>query len=516
MTLATSLLRPEEMGPEHYEAWDSVCDGRGVHADIYSTGAWFRSWLAVADPAQVARSRIVTVREEERLQAVMPLTKVGLGTWSTVGALGFRHGLVVAGEQPGPDVVAHLVDGVLRTNAAVLRLPRMPSRDPATWSLLNGLRQQGMCISTEEAESDHVAPVHGGWEGHARRYRSFGRYSQRMLGRITPLWDVRMDTYGTSPAMPVSEGFRVYQEIQGRSWKGAFSPAVAGHRATLLHHAEQRGWARVFVLRVGDVPAAAHVWFRLGDVAVWLSTAYDQRLASLSPGTVAQWWSHERALADPAPRLVDLLPGANAQKDRLTEDRPPLVDVVATRQRFSVVAPVAGEPRRVASAAHRRLRAAVARRSGRVRATGPVPVRTVRVDPGPAPKTAVVAVTPDGELLRFLAVAGTHPSSEAMTGRWAAGDRWFRVGERPRALVRLGAAADGHPRPVREVVHLAPGASLGNVVSELATGLCVPLLLTTPADDGSGGERPVEEHVPPLPWPARLDGAVGVTAHAAR
>jgi hypothetical protein len=50
------------------------------------------------------------------------------------------------------------------------------------------------------------------------------------------------------------------------------------------------------------------------------------------------------------------------------------------------------------------------------------------------------------------------------------------------------------------------------VLSEAATGLGLPLLVTTPADDGVGGEAPLEEHVPPLPWPRQLDASVGVTA----
>jgi CelD/BcsL family acetyltransferase involved in cellulose biosynthesis len=495
-----------------YAAWDALCQSRGTYADVYATGSWVRSWAAVGEPAEVSRARLVTVRDGTRLRAVLPLSEGRAGRWSSLGAFRYRTSAVVDAEAPDHDLLAALADGVhgLRPREVVLR--RMPARDPGTWSLVSALQQRGMTVSTQEVEHDNLAPVHGGWDGHARRYRSFGRYSQRMLGRITPLWDVEMDTYGTSTAMPVSEGFRVYEEIQGRSWKGSFSPAVAEHRATLLRHAERRGWARVFVLRIGDVPAAGHIWFRIGDVAVWLSTAYDQRLASLSPGTVAQWWSHERALVEPAPRLVDLLPGANAQKDRLTEERPPLVDVVATRRRLQVVTPLVGGPRRVASAARRRVRAAVPRRRGPVRATGPVPVRTARVDPGASPGSCVVAVNPGGDLLRYLAVAGAHPSSEAMTRRWAAGDRWFRVGDGPQALVRLGPAAAGHPRPVREVVHLRAGRALDDVLSEAATGLGLPLLVTTPADDGVGGEAPLEEHVPPLPWPRQLDASVGVTA----
>ena len=79
------------------------------------------------------------------------------------------------------------------------------------------------------------------------------------------------------------------------------------------------------MLNVANQPVAVHIWFRVRDVATWLSTAYDKDLAMLSPSTIVQWWSQEQLFKDNPPGLVDLLPGDNPQKERLAPETPALL-----------------------------------------------------------------------------------------------------------------------------------------------------------------------------------------------
>ena len=83
------------------------------------------------------------------------------------------------------------------------------------------------------------------------------------------------------------------------------------------------GWPRVYVLRLDGQPAAAEVWFRLGQVATSLGTAYDKRMAALGPGSIIAWWAQERLFAEAVPGLIDHLPGYGPQKDQLGPDRSP-------------------------------------------------------------------------------------------------------------------------------------------------------------------------------------------------
>ena len=77
------------------------------------------------------------------------------------------------------------------------------------------------------------------------------------------------------------------------------------------------------MLRVAGIPAAAEIWFRLGQVASVPSMVYDRRLAALGPGSMVVWRAQERAFAESPPCVLDHLPGNNPLKDQIATDRPP-------------------------------------------------------------------------------------------------------------------------------------------------------------------------------------------------
>jgi hypothetical protein len=506
MAERTAVLCVAELAEEQHTAWDALSQSRGVYADIYDSSTWFRAWAEVAAKREVGRVRIAAVLESDRPVALLPMLPERFGRWrSAATEFRYRSGPVVAGEQPDDAVFGLLAEQLASAGARELLLYRLPLRDPATGALVTALTEAGYRARLRVVAHDQLMPADAGWEGHERRLHGFARYAERMVGRISSLWDVTMDTYGTSPEWPVETGFAVYTEIQRLSWKGTLSPTVRAHRTAVLRRAERNGWARLYILRVGDVPVAGHVWFRIGDVATWWSTAYDQRLAALSPGTVVQWWAQQRVFADPPPRLVDMLPGPNPQKDRLTVQRPPLVMVEAVRRGSVAIGRGTDEVRRVASAAKRRARGA---RSGRRSAAHQEPVartRTLRVGPVPDRSRSVSTTTADAVMLRYLTVACGQPNVETMTGRWCPADEWVRVGDAPLALLRLGAVQPDGTRPVREIVRVATDRPISDVVAIAAAGLDQPLGVTVPAADGDTGGPPTEEHVPPLPWPTRFN-----------
>ena len=86
------------------------------------------------------------------------------------------------------------------------------------------------------------------------------------------------------------------------------------------------------MLRLDGQPAAAEVWFRLGQVATSLGTAYDKRMAALGPGSIIAWWAQERLFAEAVPGLIDHLPGYGPQKNQLGPDRSPVLEVEAARR----------------------------------------------------------------------------------------------------------------------------------------------------------------------------------------
>jgi hypothetical protein len=108
----------------------------------------------------------------------------------------------------------------------------------------------------------------------------------------------------------------------------------------------------------------------------------------------------------------------------------------------------------------------------------------------------------DGPRRRFLAVAGSHRSPEAMASTWNPQDRWWQIGPQPLALVRV---APGQPGTLqaREVVLVAAAPDrLQELLQALAAGLGVTLQAALPAGGGQGQPgQPIPVHQAPLPWP---------------
>ena len=486
------LLRAEEVDDDLAQAWDALPAGRGTQADFQDSHTWYAAWLASVPPATAARVRVAVVGDVDQPLAVLPFVTRG-SRFEVVGARRRpRTRPAVATPDPDPEVLAVLARTLAGAGARQLGLHRMPSHDPATRALLDGLRSAGYHVVTTELSSDRLAPAPDGWEAYRTQLAGFDRYARRFANRLRSQWDVELELYGTPDGRPVAEGFRIFEEVQQRSWKQGFAPDVRTQWSGLFEGADRRGWVRVYVLRVAGVAAAVHVWFRVGEVATWYATAYDQQMAVLSPGTVVQWWSQERLFAEPdPPRLVDLMPGTTPQKDRLTLEQPPLLKVDAVLQRgrwsapaFELALAVSGARATARQRLGTRRQAWAQRRRERAAAPPPPDVRVP-----PAQDEAPVAALDGGDaaLRRYLALAGGWSGTEAMTREWDDGDTWWSVGETPSAMVRLR-----EPDRVVEVVRVPGEARTAQRLSALVARHHGRTLVLT------GG---LVAHDPPLPWP---------------
>jgi hypothetical protein len=414
---------------------------------------------------------------------------------------------VLAAEEPDPEVLALLVEQVATAGARELVLHRLPTRDPATGALLSALRHGGFHVHQRQRSRDHTSVVEGGWDECRRRFASYDRSFRKLLKRLDPSWQPHIHEYGPHTGDAPVDGFAVYADVQRRSWKGGLPDATYASRLELVRRTQELGWSRVFVLRIAGIPAAAELWFRVGDAVFATSTAYDRRLAAVAPGSIIAWWAQERIFAESPPRLVDLLPGDNSQKERLASDRTPLLNVEAARRtlvsgasfplrrRLRHLGPVA------ASIARARLRRVRRRRASRARP--PLqPTRPLVLTPGQA-SLPVVGLELDGWVRRYLAVAGGHRSPEAMATSWPPQDRWWQVGQEPLALIRAG-NPDPTTLQAHEVVLVqAHPDQLQQLLAALAGALGVRVQAALAASDGHGPPgQPIPVHQAPLPWPA--------------
>ncbi|WP_432478393.1 GNAT family N-acetyltransferase [Nocardioides sp. GXQ0305] len=502
MGLHGSILTVGDVDAALGSHWEQLPASRGLQADLYDSYAWHAAaWRA--EPGLARATRIPAVLDDAgRPVALLPVTRRPSGAWRSLGVdIRPRSRVVTRGEQPDPEGLVALAEALARGGARALALHRLPSRDPATGSLLDALRRTGYVVTSRERSTDRLAHPAGDWDAHRQEYRSFAKYADRFSRRVSKTWDLTMDTYGTTPELDAATGFDLYADLQARSWKGPFDPTTRRRRAELVRLAELQGTVRIFILRIAGVPVAGHVWFRTGPVATWMSTAHDGSFDALSPGTIAQWWAQERLFAEEPPALLDYLPGGSPQKDRLSPDRPALLEVDAVRSSpvAGVALPVRREARRVLPAVRDRSRAQVREwRSRLPRADSrPVRVRTVRPAPGDAPTSAWSLDVEDPAVRRYLAVACGEPSPESMARGWDDADTWWGLGPEPVAFVRLG-ADDG----VRELVRLGAGLDDGDVVRALAAAVGRPVTLQVPDRTGELRGRPARVHEPRLPWPA--------------
>jgi hypothetical protein len=417
---------------------------------------------------------------------------------------------VLGAEHPDQELLGLLVEEAARAGMRSLSLHELPARDGAVQATIAALRRAGFSVHRRERQSECLAVVEGGWAEHRRRFASYDRSVRTKANRLRSMWEVTLREYGPCAGVPVTDGFPIYVELYNRSWRQSLDEATKAYLLELLRGTEALGWPRLYVLLVAGVPAAVHLWFHLGPVATWHSTAYDQRLAATSAGSIIMWWAHERVFADSTPRLVDLMPGHNVLKDRLGPDRAPILMLEATRRTLvsGVAFPLARESRRLGHGARFRVRSRLRRPRARSGPRRPGRSHQLAASPGaPGPPAAPLELDPG--LRRFLAVVGGHPSPEAMARGWTERDSWWRVGPGagPQALVRLGPRHAG-PRPVREIVLLPDaGDDVREVLAGMASAVGEQVVADLPEEEQeeAGGFARLYRSV--VPWPAPAQGA---------
>lgn len=483
-------------------AWDALVTGRGLQADLYDSQAFLGAWLAAANERERRALRVSAAFADGRLVAALPLVARGARRREALG-LGFRprYRPLAAGEQPTPaaaEGLGAIAEALAAAGTRSLALPVMPTRDPAVTVLIEALGRAGYRVERRETTSDCLASASAGWSQHRKRFRKFDRTARNFGNKAGRLGELELVRWGGPGEAPAAEGFEEYLRLHERGWKGPLREPLRTHRRELIAAAGERGWSRLFGLRLAGVPLAAMLWHRVGRVALAQSTVYDERMAALSAGTVLMWWAHEALVADDdPPALFDYLPGHGPQKDQLAEERPPLVVVEATRGAARIgLGPLV---RRAGAAAARRLR----RRSAHPATAASPLARTERFEPGEAGRSAApVELVAPFEL--YLTVATGRPSPKAMRSDWEEGDEWWRLGEPPALLARLGSSGSDGSRPVREIVLLGEeDVDLRSQLRGLAAVCGAPLTAALPGD-GEGAGAPVPPtpvHRAPLPWP---------------
>jgi hypothetical protein len=495
------ILRSAAEIDEIAGAWNRLPPGRGKQADLFDTHVWISAWLATATEAERLRFRVPVVFEGKIPRLLLPLIERRFGRWEIAGlGLRPRYRPILGTEDPDPEYFLALADGLDRAGVRELWMPMLPARDPATQALADALGTAGYTVSQRMGSSECLCLVTGNLDDHRKRFRKFNRAVRNNANKVKRLGEVSLETFGPDP-VSVIDGFQVYLELHAKGWKGPLAEKVQGHRRTLLQQAGMLQWPRIYVLRISGVPAAAIIWFLIGETAIAYSTVYDQQMAALSPGSIAIWWAHEEVFQAADPLVFDYLPGHGPQKDKLGPDRSPLVQLEAIRSgrvflQASRLTRRSGQALDAVGKLFHRWKNAVFLRARPV-------ARQPRIRILPAgDASGVRPLEPDTRVQLFLAVAGGHRSVKIMAAQWDDADTWWAVGTAPQVLVRLGGETNGE-RFVWEIIRLTPEPEhpmdlLGSLAAHLQNRLVATL---PPRHGGKGSEAGTQVHRAILPWP---------------
>jgi CelD/BcsL family acetyltransferase involved in cellulose biosynthesis len=299
----------------------------GLLADSASNGffltwEWLHTcWRHLAD---VRRLFIVTLRRGDRLEAIAPFA-LRSPRWSRL--LPFR-----ALEFLGPGIVGSayldLIVRLGREEEAIGALAEYLSRERVVLDLaqLRGGASQARRLAArlsdrgwnELKEKIEICPfvdLSGrSWPSYLAALGSEHRYNfHRKLRKMTGQFELRFE--GTDSEEERKENLSILIALHRMRWSrraggsGAFHlPALCAFHEELSRLALEKGWLRLFVLRLDGKPAAGVYGFRYSDVFYFYQSGFDPDYARYSVGLVAMGLAIKSAI-DEGAREYDLLHG---------------------------------------------------------------------------------------------------------------------------------------------------------------------------------------------------------------
>lgn len=308
-------LETVEVSRPLQEAWDGLAEGSG---NVFGSSEWARAWWrhwGTGYPLKVTTCR----GQNGDLMAVFPLYLAARRPLRILRFIG--HG---PADLLGPVHVPeerHAVGAALRSH-----LRSTSSR----WDLV--LAQQ--------------VPVAGGWSdtltGHVlRRERSpllrlrwstwdeylatrsanFRQQVRRKGRRVTRSHSVRFRLTSNPDRLDhdLSCLFALHAARWGAAASAAFAPSRQAFHRDFARRALCRGWLRLWMMEVDDVPVAAWYGFRMGGVESYYQSGRDPRWERESVGLILLAHTVRCALED-GMREYRFLRGGEAYKDRFTDD----------------------------------------------------------------------------------------------------------------------------------------------------------------------------------------------------
>lgn len=293
-----------------------------LSSSLFLTWEWLHAWWTHLRGE--ARLALLTVRRGQELLAIAPFVSHGaslLGSprlsFMGEGRIGSDYLDVIVRHGAEEPALAALAARLARTGAT-LRMRQLRTTTSAGARLARKLRLLGCRVrATRTHRCPYIALEGGSFEAYLATLGSEHRYNfQRKLRKLKG-HAMRFERVSTEARR--LELLPLLFELHGRRWSerggsdGLAGPGIPEFHDTLTRVALERGWLRLYVLWLGDTPAATFYGFRYGRVFSFYQSGFDPQFAKLSVGLVSLGLAIESAIDEGAGEF-DLLHGVEAYK----------------------------------------------------------------------------------------------------------------------------------------------------------------------------------------------------------
>jgi CelD/BcsL family acetyltransferase involved in cellulose biosynthesis len=306
LEVVDTVDRLQTLGPE----WEAL-RFRDAQTDVFASFDWFLTWwehfgngsgpaaLVVHDgdalvdiPGQVDRLHVLLVREGDKLTGIVPLIAVR-GLWKKCPVRVLAPPLNSHAPRSG---IICADNATTVSEALALHLAESSGWD---MMILDGLPRDSGCVSTFRGTADRqglrrrndsswthsLLACEGTFEHYLNRKGYHFRRHLRQLGRaLAQLGPVTATRYET-PA-EVEKGMRAFMEIDRESWKAmegesiGLSAEVGSFYSDLAQRFVQRNRCEIWILWIGDEPAAGYLCLRDQNALYTLKTSYKRKFSS--------------------------------------------------------------------------------------------------------------------------------------------------------------------------------------------------------------------------------------------
>ncbi|HEY3303128.1 MAG TPA: GNAT family N-acetyltransferase [Candidatus Binatia bacterium] len=280
---------------------------------VFLTWEWLFTWWKHF--FQGRKLSILALREGPELIALAPFASSppGLRFFSPfrsleflgAGSIGSDYLDVILKRGKEEPALAALAEELAHEKRA-LKLDHLNRRSSSAAELAQRLKKLGWSLyEARRSVSPYIELAGHSWESYLAGLGPEHRYNvRRRMKNLSKQFDVRFEAAGTEEER--REAFSLLVELHGMRWRqngvgGVFrAPGLLSFHEEMSRLALERGWLRLFVLRLDGKPAAALYGFRYKGVFYFYQSGFDPAYGKFSVGLVTMGLAIKNAIEEGA------------------------------------------------------------------------------------------------------------------------------------------------------------------------------------------------------------------------